>query len=97
IESVRGVASGSVVKTLLDRRLIAESGKRQTAGRPSLYSTTRDFLHYFGLNDLTELPQLDDDPVLTPSPFQVGPGIPELPASPIVVDPASAVISAPRG
>ncbi len=60
LESVRGVASGSVVKTLLDRRLILETGRRPTAGRPALYSTTRDFLHYFGINDLGELPQLGE-------------------------------------
>ena len=64
LEAVRGVASGSVLKTLVDRRLIAEVGRRQTAGRPILYSTTRDFLHYFGLNELADLPPLDENDVV---------------------------------
>ncbi len=61
MEAVRGVACGSVLNTLLDRGLIEESGRRHTVGRPILYRTTRDFLHYFGLSDLSELPQMEDD------------------------------------
>jgi segregation and condensation protein B len=60
IEAVRGVACDGVLKTLLDRRLISEEGRRQTVGRPILYATTEDFLHYFGLAALTDLPPLDD-------------------------------------
>ncbi len=60
IEAVRGVASGSVVKTLVERGLVAEAGRKQTVGRPILYATTREFLHYFGLTDLTELPPLEE-------------------------------------
>jgi segregation and condensation protein B len=80
IEAVRGVACGSVLKTLLDRGLIEESGRRHTVGRPILYRTTRDFLHYFGLSDLGELPQMEEDGV----PVQ------EI-LSPDVRDPAEAV------
>ena len=59
IEAVRGVGCGSVLNTLEDRGLITEVGRKQTVGRPILYGTTRDFLHYFGIADLSELPSLD--------------------------------------
>jgi segregation and condensation protein B len=64
IEAVRGVASDGVLKTLTDRGLIAEAGRKPTPGRPILYATTDDFLHYFGLSDLSALPALDEDDVL---------------------------------
>lgn len=60
IEHVRGVSSDGVVKTLLDRRLIKIMGKKEAPGKPLLYGTTREFLQYFGLKDLTELPTLKD-------------------------------------
>jgi segregation and condensation protein B len=89
LESVRGVDSGSVVKTLLDRRLILETGRRPTAGRPALYSTTRDFLHYFGINDLAELPQLDELEQ-TALPFtQPEPAMIESLANPVLAEPDS--------
>lgn len=59
IEAVRGVAAGSVLRTLLDRRLIAEVGRKATVGRPILYGTTPEFLHYFALSDLGDLPPLE--------------------------------------
>jgi len=59
IEDVRGVSADSVIATLLDRRFIAESGRRETPGRPLLYKTTPEFLESFGLNSLDELPQID--------------------------------------
>jgi len=59
IEAVRGVSAAGVVKTLLDRRLIAEAGRKQAAGRPILYVTTHDFLHYFALSGLDDLPPLE--------------------------------------
>ena len=61
IEAVRGVSSDSVVQTLLDRRLIAEAGRKASMGRPMLYRTTSDFLHYFGISDLSQLPVMDLD------------------------------------
>lgn len=61
IEAVRGVSVSGVLKTLLERRLIAEAGKKATIGRPTLYVTTPDFLHYFAITDLTQLPPLDAD------------------------------------
>src|ERR1700722_15588981 len=59
IESVRGVSSDSVVKKLLDRRLITEAGRKASIGRPMQYATTQDFLHYFGIADLSHLPVMD--------------------------------------
>jgi segregation and condensation protein B len=61
IEAVRGVASEGVVKTLLERGLIREAGRKPAPGRPILYATTDDFLHYFGLSDLSDLPALEED------------------------------------
>ncbi len=59
IEQVRGVQSDAVVRKLAQKRLIEECGKKNTPGRPTLYATTRQFLHYFGLNDISELPDID--------------------------------------
>lgn len=57
IDEVRGVDSGAVLRTLLDRRLIAVRGRRKGLGRPFLYETTPEFLRHFGLADLSELPR----------------------------------------
>jgi segregation and condensation protein B len=59
IESIRGVNASGVVKTLVERGLVREAGKKETAGRPALYATTDEFLMYFGLKDLSQLPDLD--------------------------------------
>ena len=56
IESIRGVASDSVVSTLLDRVFIAEAGRKDVVGRPLLYKTTPEFLESFGLRSLDDLP-----------------------------------------
>jgi segregation and condensation protein B len=61
IEEIRGVSSDSVIATLLDRRFIVESGRRESPGRPLLYKTTSDFLESFGLNSLDDLPAVDLD------------------------------------
>ncbi len=60
IEAVRGVSADGVLKTLAERQLIAETGRKEVAGRPILYATTPDFLHYFGLHTLEDLPPLED-------------------------------------
>lgn len=60
IEYLRGVDSGGVIKTLLDRHLIRILGKKDVAGRPMIYGTTRGFLELFGLNDLASLPTLKE-------------------------------------
>ncbi len=61
VEAIRGVASDGVMKTLTERELIAEVGRKPTPGRPILYGTTPSFLHYFGLSSLGDLPPLDAD------------------------------------
>jgi segregation and condensation protein B len=60
IEQLRSVNSDSAIKRLLERRLIKIMGRKEVPGRPFLYGTTREFLQYFGLKDLTELPTLKD-------------------------------------
>lgn len=60
IMEVRGVQGVGVLKTLLDRKLIATGGRKQVVGKPILYKTTREFLIQFGLKDLTELPSLKE-------------------------------------
>jgi segregation and condensation protein B len=60
IMEIRGVQGAGVLKTLLDRKLIAESGRKNVIGKPILYKTTKDFLVQFGLKDLSELPTLKE-------------------------------------
>lgn len=67
IMEIRGVQSGSAIKTLLDKRLIAAKGRKETVGRPILYGTSREFLLQFGLKDLAELPSVEDFEDLTSS------------------------------
>lgn len=60
IESIRGVDSGGVLKTLLERRLIRIMGRLEVPGRPLVYGTTREFLELFGLKDIKDMPTLKD-------------------------------------
>jgi segregation and condensation protein B len=60
IMEVRGVQGAGVIRTLLDRKLIAEAGRKQVIGKPILYKTTKEFLIQFGLKDLSELPSLKE-------------------------------------
>lgn len=62
IDSIRGVNSDSVLRTLLRHGLIEDVGRSNGPGRPILYTTTSEFLQHFGLGDLQELPQLNPDP-----------------------------------
>jgi segregation and condensation protein B len=57
---LRGVKSGGVIKTLLEKRLIRIVGRKEVVGRPILYGTTRQFLLHFGLKDLQELPKIEE-------------------------------------
>jgi len=61
IEGIRGVSADSVIATLVDRRFLTESGRKDVPGRPILYKTTPDFLEAFGLRSLEELPPVDVD------------------------------------
>lgn len=57
IDAIRGVNSDGVVKNLLERNLIHISGRSSAIGRALLYSTTPEFLRYFGINDISDLPK----------------------------------------
>lgn len=60
IMEIRGVQGAGVLKTLLERKLIAAAGRKAVIGKPILYRTTKDFLVQFGLKDLSELPSLKE-------------------------------------
>ncbi len=60
VMEIRGVQGAGVLKTLLERRLIAAAGRKNVIGRPVLYKTTKEFLIQFGLKDLSELPSLKE-------------------------------------
>jgi segregation and condensation protein B len=60
IIDLRGVKSGGVIKTLLEKRLIRITGRKEVVGRPMLYGTTKEFLLQFGLKDLSELPRIEE-------------------------------------
>ncbi len=60
VEAVRGVNAEGVLAALLEKGLVKITGRRETVGRPFVYGTTREFLEYFGLNSLKELPQLKE-------------------------------------
>jgi segregation and condensation protein B len=59
IEGIRGVSADSVISTLVDRRFLTESGRKDVPGRPIVYKTTDEFLEAFGLRSLDELPPVD--------------------------------------
>jgi len=60
IEQIRGVAVDGVMQTLIERGLVEQAGKAEVPGRPSLYGTTPQFLEYFGLRGLEDLPAADE-------------------------------------
>lgn len=60
IEAIRGVNSGGVLDNLLKWKMIKITGRKDSPGRPHLYGTTSEFLKYFGLNSLDELPSLEE-------------------------------------
>jgi segregation and condensation protein B len=70
ISDIRGVDSGGVIGTLLDRKLITTSGRKQVIGRPILYKTTKEFLMRFGLKDVNELPSMEEFEKLVAESFQ---------------------------
>lgn len=61
LDEVRGVNSDGVIKSLLSKGLIEETGRADGPGRPIIYATTSEFLQYFGLSSLAELPDLEID------------------------------------
>ena len=92
IAEIRGVNTSGVLGTLVERRLIKAVGRKAVVGRPFLYATTREFLDRFGLNDLSDLPKVEDvaealgmdvaaaaarGPVAEPLPFEPSDGPPD--------------------
>ena len=70
IGEIRGVDSGGVIATLLDRKLITTAGRKAVIGRPILYKTSREFLLRFGLKDINELPSMEEFEKLLAESFQ---------------------------
>jgi segregation and condensation protein B len=70
ISEIRGVDSGGVIATLLDRKLITTAGRKAVIGRPILYKTSKEFLLRFGLRDIHELPSMEEFEKLLAASFQ---------------------------
>jgi len=90
INEIRGVDSGGVIGTLLDRKLITTGGRKQVIGRPILYKTTKEFLMRFGLKDVNELPSMEEFEKLVAESFQEE----LIPAETAVAQPAESEASA---
>ena len=85
VEYLRGVDSGGVLKSLLEKKLLRILGKKDVPGKPLIYGTSREFLELFGLKDLASLPTLKEIQELAPpDPFA---DQPELPLDPIEPEP----------
>ena len=99
IEAIRGVDVAGVVKTLMDRRLVKIVGRKDVAGRPMMFGTTKEFLQAFGLKDLSDLPTLRDfaeiartsDPLAEPPDAAVASAEPDE----VVVEVADAIVDEP--
>ena len=100
INDIRGVDSGGVIGTLLDRKLITTAGRKQVIGRPILYKTTKEFLMRFGLKDVSELPSMEEFEKLVAESFQAelipaeSTAVPSEPTQP--ADSATAIESQPE-
>ncbi|MDH5719232.1 MAG: SMC-Scp complex subunit ScpB [Spirochaetia bacterium] len=60
VEEIRGVNSRAFITALTSKKLIKQTGRKEIPGKPALYSTTKEFLDYFGLSQITELPPLKE-------------------------------------
>jgi len=60
IEKIRGVSADNMIRLLMEKSLIRETGKKDVPGRPVTYGTTKDFLKVFGLKSIAELPKLSE-------------------------------------
>jgi len=77
IAEIRGVNTSGVLGTLADRKLVKIVGRKQVVGRPFMYGTTREFLERFGLNDVSDLPKVEDMSELLGFDLPAGIGEPE--------------------
>lgn len=93
IEQIRGVSVDGVMQTLLERALIEQTGRAEVVGRPMTYGTTQQFLEYFGLRSLDDLPAADElrrIPVKKPETLlTVDPGLATVPPETLTADPAA--------
>ena len=80
VDAIRGVNSDAVLESLLDRRMIRITGRKESPGRPFLYETTREFLVAFGLRDLADLPKVSGE-LVVPEPIAPEGGIAQEPAA----------------
>jgi len=92
ISEIRSVDSSGVIATLLERKLITTAGRKAVVGRPILYKTTKEFLLRFGLNEVSELPSMEEFEKLVADSFQSD-LLPVEAESPGVADPS---VSAPQ-
>ncbi len=89
IMEIRGVQGAGVLKTLLDRKLIATAGRKEVIGKPILYKTTKEFLMQFGLKDINELPSLKEFEEIRRMSMSDSEPAPEPPSEPSEPAPAS--------
>lgn len=59
VEAIRGVSSDAMIRMLIERKLVKEVGKKDAPGKPTLFGTTKEFLKFFKLNSISDLPKLD--------------------------------------
>lgn len=96
IAEIRGVNTAGVLGTLVDRKLVKIVGRKQVVGRPFMYGTTREFLERFGLNDLSDLPRVEDMSELLGFDLPAGMGEPA-PQTTLPFEPADATADAASG
>ena len=101
ISEIRGVDSGGVIATLLDRKLITTAGRKAVIGRPILYRTSKEFLLRFGLKDINELPSMEEFEKLLAESFQSdcserGHAVDASSSSPSALDDFSKTVSEPE-
>jgi segregation and condensation protein B len=94
VQEIRGVQGAGVVKTLLDRKLIAVAGRKNVIGKPILYKTTKEFLIQFGLKDLSELPTLKEFEEIRRMALDTDAPVPAAPAEEAAPAPTEAVAAA---
>src|SRR5271168_1250861 len=96
ISEIRSVDSSGVIATLLDRKLITTAGRKAVIGRPILYKTTKEFLLRFGLNEVSELPSMEEFEKLVADSFQSDMLPVEAETTPYSADPTPAAAEEPE-
>src|SRR5271170_1871763 len=96
ISEIRSVDSSGVIATLLERKLITTAGRKAVVGRPILYKTTKEFLLRFGLNEVSELPSMEEFEKLVADSFQSDMLPVEAETTPLSTDPTPAAAEEPE-